>query len=458
MFDLLSRFIAELRRVGLPVSVSEHVDAARATEVISLEDRETFKSVLAATLVKDATYSDAFDTAFEVYFSARHAPEGDVNVATNEGAAGSPPRQSEREFAQDLFDALASEDEPALREAARGAVERYAGFERGRPVGGAYYRYRTLRHLDLDDLTERLGSLSLVADPTNELLERLNQDEARRRVAHFEELVEREIVERLVEDRGTEAVADSTRETLPEDVDVMHATRDELADLERALAPLSRKLASRLARRRRRRRRGPLDMRRTVRASLSTGGVPVELKFRPPHPAKPDLVVLADISGSVASFARFTLHLVHAISEEFSKVRSFVFVDGVDEVTRFFAETDDPSVAAQRISSEADVVAFDGHSDYGRALEAFVERLGHDVTHRTTVLVLGDARSNYHPARPELLADLAQRVKSIYWLNPEPRAYWNSGDSIVGLYEPHCEEVLECRTLRQLEEFVSSLP
>ena len=458
MFDLLSRFIAELRRVGLPVSLSEHVDAASAMEVISIGERETFKSVLAATLVKDSTYRDAFDTAFEVYFAGRQEGDLDLGPGSDSGTTAAGPERSEKEWSEDLVDALAEENEPALRDAARGAVERYAGFERGRPVGGAYYRYRTLRHLDLDAVTERLSALDLIGPTDNELVEKLNRDEAERRVSHFEDLVDQAILERLVEDRGAEAVADSTRETLPEDVDVMHATRDELADLERALAPLSRKLASRLARRRRRRRRGPLDMRHTVRASLSTGGVPLDIKFRPPRPAKPDLVVLADISGSVASFARFTLHLVHAISEEFSKVRSFVFVDGVDEVTRFFAETDDPGVAAQRIATEADVVAFDGHSDYGRALERFVEMLGADVTRRTTVLILGDARSNYHPARPEFLADLRERVKAIYWLNPEPRGYWNSGDSVIALYEPHCEEVLECRTLRQLEEFVSSLP
>ena len=252
-------------------------------------------------------------------------------------------------------------------------------------------------------------------------------------------------------------MAESVRETLPEDLDVMHANREEMAQLERALRPLSRKLAVRLARRRRRRYRGPIDLRHTMRSSLSTGGVPIDVRFKPPRPAKPEIVVIADVSGSVASFARFTLHLVHAISSQFSQVRSFVFVDGLDEVTHLFAETDDPAEAVERITAEADVVAVDGHSDYGRALSTFASRYAPELTRRSTVLILGDARNNYHPAQAHVLEDIRSRVKALYWLNPEPRNYWNSGDSILSLYAPHCDDVLECRTLRQLESFVGGL-
>jgi uncharacterized protein with von Willebrand factor type A (vWA) domain len=247
------------------------------------------------------------------------------------------------------------------------------------------------------------------------------------------------------------------RKPLPEDLDVMHATRDELAALHRALHPLSRKLAVRLARKRRHRRRGPLDFRATMRRSLSTGGVPVEPRFRHPRPAKPEIFVVADISGSVASFARFTLHLVYAISTQFSRVRSFVFVDGLDEVTRFFEAADDPAQAVARINTEADVIWVDGHSDYGHAFSVFEARFAEEVTSRASVLVLGDARNNYHASEAWVLADLSQRARHLYWLNPEPRAYWGSGDSIIGEYAPHCDDVVECRTLRQLEQFVGQL-
>ena len=168
----------------------------------------------------------------------------------------------------------------------------------------------------------------------------------------------------------------SLRKPLPEDIDFMHATREELVALRKSLQPLSRKLAVRLARKRRHGRKGPLDFRSTMRHSLSTGGVPVDPKFRYPRPSKPEIVVIADISGSVASFARFTLHLVHAIRSQFSKVRSFVFIDGIDEVTRFFEGADDPAEAVHRINTEADVIWVDGHSDYGHALDRVLGALG----------------------------------------------------------------------------------
>jgi hypothetical protein len=269
--------------------------------------------------------------------------------------------------------------------------------------------------------------------------------------------IEDEIRRRLVADRGTEALARSLRKPLPEDIDFMHATREELASLRRAIHPLTRKLAVRLARKRRHGRKGPLDFRSTMRHSLSTGGVPVDPKFRYPRPAKPEIIVIADISGSVAAFARFTLHLVHAISSQFSKVRSFVFIDGIDEITRFFETADDVADAVHRINTEADVVWVDGHSDYGHALSVFWDRWGDEITPRTSVLLLGDARNNYHATQSWVVQEIRHRARHVYWLNPEPRAYWDTGDSVVGEYAVHCDEVFECRNLRQLERFVSEL-
>jgi uncharacterized protein with von Willebrand factor type A (vWA) domain len=476
LLNLLGDFIAELRAAGIPVSMSEHVDAARAVQVINLSDRALVKSSLAATLVKDGDHLPVFSTAFEVFFANRSFDSvadllDGVEAPSPEGAAGaSGPGQapgegggasssmSAAELADLLFRALREGNRGDLRRAAAEAVTRYAGVEPGRPVGGTYYLYRTLRNLELDALERRLSEASLADQNTSDALaERLSRDEAHARIEQLKSEIEREIRERLVEDRGAEALAKSVRKPLPEDIDVMHANRDEMAQLERALRPLSRKLAVRLARRRRRRRRGPVDLRHTVRRSLSTGGVPIDLRFKPPRPAKPEIIVIADISGSVASFARFTLHLVHAISSQFSKVRSFVFVDGLDEVSQLFEGVDDPAEAVARINAEADVIAFDGHSDYGRAFLTFHERFADQLTKRSTILILGDARNNYHQAHVEVIADLKYRSKAVYWLNPEPTSYWNSGDSIVSQYAPYCERVVECRTLRQLEAFVGEL-
>jgi uncharacterized protein len=485
VLDLLSGFVTELRRAGLPVSLTEHLDAAEAVRHIPLEDREALKYALAATLVKSSSHWRAFETAFEVFFAVRSggptAEEagGEGGEGEAEGEEGRQPGQggmrgqgrawkgggagegmTPEELAELLFKSLLSADSALMNAVARNAVDRYAGMEPGRPVGGTYYLYRTLRNLDLDAVLERLmaqAQAGAAGGTLTELEERLAADEFKARIEKFRRSVETEIRRRLVEDRGAEALAKSVRKPLPEDIDVMHATREELAMLHRVLHPLSRKLAVRLARKRRHGRKGPLDFRATVRRSLSTGGVPVEPRFRHPRPAKPEIFVIADISGSVASFARFTLHLVYAISSQFSKVRSFVFVDGIDEVTRFFEGVVDPAEAVARINTEADVIWVDGHSDYGHALGEFHRRWGDQVTSRSSIMILGDARNNYHASQSWVIEDLAARARHVFWLNPEPRDYWGSGDSIVGEYAAHCDDVVECRTLRQLEHFVGNL-
>ena len=485
MLDLLSGFVTELRRSGIPVSLTEHLDAAEAVKHIPLEDREGLKYALAATLVKSSSHWRAFETAFEVFFALRTgtgaAGDGEESgeageEGDHEGDRGGEARMpgqgrswqgggggegmTPEELADLLFKSLLSADAALMNVVARNAVDRYAGMEPGRPVGGTYYLYRTLRNLDLEGALEKLmaqASAGAAGGSLTELEERLAQDEFKSRIEKFRRAVETEIRRRLVEDRGAEALARSVRKPLPEDIDVMHATRDELAMLHRILHPLSRKLAVRLARKRRHGRKGPLDFRATMRRSLSTGGVPVEPRFRHPRPAKPEIFVIADISGSVASFARFTLHLVYAISSQFSKVRSFVFVDGIDEVTRFFEGVVDPAEAVFRINTEADVIWVDGHSDYGHALTEFHRRWGDQVTSRSSILILGDARNNYHASQSWVLEDLQARARRVYWLNPEPRDYWGSGDSIVGEYGAHCDDVVECRTLRQLERFVGNL-
>ncbi|MGH9061445.1 MAG: VWA domain-containing protein, partial [Acidimicrobiales bacterium] len=234
-------------------------------------------------------------------------------------------------------------------------------------------------------------------------------------------------------------------------------TRDELADLRRALYPLTRKLAARLAAKRRHGRRGALDFRSTVRHSLSYGGVPADPKFRHPSPSKPEIMVIADISGSVAAFARFTLQLVYAISSQFSRVRSFVFIDGVDEVTAYFEGAEDVAEAVTAINTRADVIWVDGHSDYGHAITTWWERWGREVGPRTSVILLGDARNNYHASGAWVVGEIRRQARHVHWLDPEPRSYWDTGDSIVSEYAAHCDGVWECRNLRQLERFVEQL-
>jgi uncharacterized protein with von Willebrand factor type A (vWA) domain len=471
LLDVLQGFVHELRAAGLPVSMTENLDAMRALGYVDLTDRTTFREVLRAALVKQFRHHKSFDIVFDVYFALFSAgiedDEGAAHgldelvapVDGNQSGSGAGEPLTREQIAAMLLDALANLDRDALRRLAAQAVQQFAGMEPGRPVGGTYYLYRTLRQLDLDELQVQLMARAHERGEIEEgeLADRLAQEEFQSRLRELKELIEEEIRRRLVADRGVEAMSRTLRKPLPEDIEFMHASREEMAMLEKAVYPLTRALAARLAQKRRRRHRGQLDFRKTIRESLSYGGVPAEPKFKHPHPSKPEIMVVADISGSVASFARFTLMLVYAMASQFSKVRSWVFIDGVDEVTHYFDDSDDVADAVLRVNNEADVVWVDGHSNYGHALDVWHQRHQGEITPKTTILLLGDARNNYHSSESWVVKEMAKRARHVYWLDPEPRSYWDTGDSIVSEYGKYCDGVYECRNLRQLRQFVSTI-
>ncbi|MDH3308907.1 MAG: VWA domain-containing protein, partial [Acidimicrobiia bacterium] len=468
LLDVLTGFVQELRAAGIPVSMVEAIDAMEALRFTDMADRDQFKAALGATLVKNVRHYEAFDTAFEVYFALRRPPPGDRLDGDPADPSGSAPSRAGEgsggeadleELLSVLARALADQDGAMVRAVARRAVDRLAGMEPGRPVGGTYYLYRTLRQLDVDGLLERLvqEAIARAGGELTALEERLLREDFEMRVEQLREEIKAEIRRRLVADRGKEAVAKTLRKPLLEDTELMHAGRADLVQLEQVIHPLTRKLAARLARRRRRRRTGRLDFRRTVRRSLSTGGVPLEPQFRSPRPVKPEIFLLCDISGSMATFARFTLQFVYAMSGQFSKLRAFAFIDALDEVTQYFEPGVDFAEALSAISTEAEVVWLDGHSDYGRSLEQFWTRFGGNLTPRSTVIITGDARSNYRDPQASVLADIRDASRAVYWMNPEPRAYWDTGDSVMGAYAAACDEVYEVRNLRQLEAFVETI-
>ncbi|HVR78932.1 MAG TPA: VWA domain-containing protein [Acidimicrobiia bacterium] len=464
MVGIITGFIDELRAAGVPVSMVEAIDGMRAVEVVDIGDRVALRETLRATLIKNLRHEKAFDTAFDTYFAT--VPNVEHEASEEPGSSQLPSADHDGSDEQTPFDleqlldslleALAGMDEAAIRRGARTAVDQLAGMEPGRPVGGTYYLYRTLRRLDLKDLEKRLIEALMDDEAMSDLDRRLMREEVEERIERLREEIEDEIRRRLVADRGRDAVARTLRRPLVEDVDLMHATTKDLQEMEAAIGPLTRKLAARLARRRRRR-EGRLDFRRTMRKSLATGGVPADPQFRHPRPHRPEVWLLCDISGSMATFSRFTLQFTHAMSTHFSKLRSFAFVDTIDEVSDFLGPGVDFGSALRRITTEAEVVWLDGHSDYGNSLESFLNRYGKQLTPRTTVIITGDARNNYRPPRDRVLADIAGAARAVVWLNPEPQAYWDTGDSAMSHYSAHCTSVHEVRTLRQLEQFIEEL-
>jgi len=457
MIGALTAFVEELRAVGIPVSMVEAIDAARAIEHVDLAERTALRSALSATLVKQSRHGAAFDAVFEVFFGTSappEAPPADAAPGSTEEAGGAGSGEGADELFEAIAAALAAGDDDALRELVRRAVSQLSGLQPGRPVGGRYYFYRVMQRLGSDRLRQRL--LESIIDE-DVLARRVAEEDVAALLEMLEAEVRSEVVRRLVADRGPEAVARTLRAPLLEDIDLMHATREELAKIEDAVGPLARKLATRLAQRRRHGRKGRLDVRRTIRRSLQHGGVLLDPSFRPPRKSKPELVLLCDVSGSMATFARFTLQLTFSLAAQFSNVKVFAFVDALDDVTPFFGAGSDLGTALNRVASEARVVWQDGHSDYGHALDDFVrEQLG-KVTPRSTVLITGDARSNYREPRVAALADIAAKARALYWLNPESSRYWNTGDSVMARYAPYCDTVREVRTIRQLERFVEDL-
>lgn len=458
MISALTEFVGELRAVGIPVSMVEAIDAAEAVEFTDLALRENLRATLGATLVKNPRHYRAFDRAFDVYFGL--GPVGgfedeDGGEGPSDGASGVGGGPGGDEALLDsLVDALMAGSSDQLRRLISNAVDRYAGMQPGRPVGGRYYAYRVLRRIDSDELLARLLA-ALASEPVDGAIdERIERDRAEALVEQVREQLEQEITGRLIADRGRQQVAANRRLPLVEDIDLMHATRAEIQDVEKAIRPLAKKLATRLGQRRRHGSKGRLDVRRTIRRSLGHGGVLLEPQFKPPRKSKPEIVILCDVSGSMATFARFTMQLTYAISAELAKVRVFAFIDGLDEVTRFFSSDTDFAEGLISMSREADIVRRDGHSDYGRSFGEMWETYSGAVTSRSTVIVTGDARNNYRETGSEAFERIVERSRATLWLNPEPQRFWDTGDSVMSVYGAACDTVDQVRTLRQLEAFV----
>ncbi|MEU8271976.1 VWA domain-containing protein [Sphaerisporangium sp. NPDC049002] len=445
-------FVDALRRAGLPVSLAEGLDAARALEVIDLTERETLRAAYAATLVKRPANRPGFDTLFDLWFppvtSALRGPRTDEPDLEH----AEVPELRDR-LAELLLDDAGATGDPAFGAYVRAMVERF-----GRMPAGAgrqnWFSYSVLRTLSPGTLMARMLNEVLVGQEGG-----LAEKVARRRladgIAGFEAAVASDVRRRIAEESGVEKIARSAVKPPVDQVDFLRITKADLATLRREVYPLARRLATRLTIRQRLGHRGRLDFRRTVRASLSTGGVPLVTHMRPRRPHKPELIVLCDASDSVATFSHFTLLLTYALREQFAKVRAFAFVDTVDEITRFFAPGIDVVDAITRMTEEADITRF-GRSDYGHSFQRFAENYGEAIGPKTSLLILGDARSNYQPPELATLKRLAGEARHAYWLNPEPRAQWDTGDSVATTYGG-VVAMHECRNVAQLAAFIEEL-
>jgi uncharacterized protein with von Willebrand factor type A (vWA) domain len=459
--DLAARlveFVGALRSKGIPAGPSETVDAASVIDVLGLDRRELLREGLASALVRRGGQREVFDMTFDLFFPA------------GSGATQAVLDRAEDMDIDDLRDllamALADDDVRALEQVAEIAVDLLGQVgDLDSPTGG-WSAYQTLERLRPQTmLVQALGlrgqgaggqgrGQSQGQGSAPQVTDRLERDEVRRNVERFRQMVAAEARRRTAEQRGRDVVTRHAVRQGSDRIDFLSANRQQLEELRTTIRPLSRKLATRLAARRRRAQRGRIDIRRTLRRSMGTGGVPLRPAYAKPHPARPELVLLCDVSGSVSGFSSFTMLLVQALSDQFSKVRVFAFVNAMDEVTDIVKDTSGD--LGTRISQEARITKWHTSSDYGEALGDFAEQYLDAVGPRTSVLILGDARNNNQDPNLGALHDIAQRSRRLFWLNPENHLRWGLGDSIAPVYAD-VVEMHECCNVDQLSRFITRL-
>jgi uncharacterized protein with von Willebrand factor type A (vWA) domain len=449
--ERLTGLVGALRAHGVRIGTGETVDAAQAVETLGLADRERLREGLAATLLHSTGQRRVFDPVFDLYFPRL------VGAPRSDGRESDAPAADREELRDRLAAALAAGDREMLERLAIEAVDGFGGYGSS-PGSDGWSSYQTLDRLRPQTLMARVrDSVRARQDGAAGFADRLLEDEIRRRIEMFRALVATEARRRVAERRGRDQMARRAVAPTADRVDFLFAGRDRLAELRRTVQPLARKLATRLAARRRRAARGTIDLRRTLRGSLSTGGVPMRPVLRRRRPVRPELVLLCDVSGSVAGFSDFTMLLVQALHDQFSKVRVFAFVNRIDEVTGLLVHgAADPEGLGARIRSEATLTGWHDSSDYGAAFGEFAERYVDAVGPRSTVFVLGDARTNMGDPNLPAVRRLSERARRVYWLNPEPLSQWGTGDSAApeyaGIVEMH-----ECRNVRQLSELIGRL-
>jgi uncharacterized protein with von Willebrand factor type A (vWA) domain len=466
----LATLVGELRALGVGVSVGEHLDAARALASIPLAEQEVVRSSLQCALIKRAEHLDAFNVLFNLYFGG-----------TGPSASGPFAGLTAEDLAAALRAAIGSGDPVALRQLAEEYVRRYAGLEPGAPVAGVFAMIAASEAANLDGIRAELLAAMAGQAAGGEgaggsgaggsggggsgggwnvrgsaaIAGRLASARADRAVDSFRTELQAAIRRALVADRGARAVSKTLRVRLAEDVDIATASAAEQEAMIASIGPLAHQLSKLLAQQEFRRPR--LSIRRTLHLAMGTGGVPFRIGTEPPPPPKPEIVVLCDVSGSVATFSRFTLNLLIALDSRLSRLRAFSFVDGLSEITELVSEARSAGRQLSQAEAARGAVRWNGSSDYGHVLRDFARDYSRQFSRRTVVLVVGDARTNYLDPAAGALADVSERVGKLYWLNPEPRRYWNQGDSVMSSYAQWCTQVRECSTLRQIADFVKSL-
>jgi uncharacterized protein with von Willebrand factor type A (vWA) domain len=448
-------FLEALRGAGLAVSLAEDLDAISALTALDWSERRVIRDAYAATLVKRQTQRPTFDALFDIYFprlvgaGATEAADGD---GTPDESGVRDNAQALATFREDLLEALTDGDDQRLLRLAAEMVGRFGAMPGRGPGLSSWSAYTALQRVSPQQLVDQIVAGLLAQGRTEQEAQRVSG----RRLGAFTRQVEDDARRRIAEEKGPDHVANVAIKPSIDRLDFTAARKSDLEQMRREIYPLARRLATRLTQEHHARRRGPLDFRRTVRASMSTGGVPLVTHHKPKRPHRTELVVLCDVSGSVANFAQFTLLLVFALQDQFQKVRAFTFIDHVHEVTHHFRPGADVVDVMADLAASTSHAALWGRTNYGRAFAKFEESFADALGPKSSLLILGDARSNYSDLNADVLRRLAGSTRHAWWLNPEALRHWGTGDSAAPTYGD-IVPMVECRNLTQLGEFVHDL-
>ena len=459
MDERLEDFAALLRQNGLRISPAEVADAAQAALLVGLADRDVFRGALRSTLVKRGQDAAVFDRLFELYFvGAKDLLEGlqgsllEALEAEQLGAAELEEIARQLSQMSPMTQALAlgkREELARLLRQATASVD-FRGLQS--PLQRSFYARRLLQAAGGTKAESELARLLQILQQRGLDKERLEL--ASRRVSQTLQALEdasRRIAER--EHKARDPASRGEKSLLHRNIASL--TPEEVQRMRSVVRRMAERLKARLSRRRKVRRRGKLSVRRTLRRNLATGGEPYKLVFRARRPERPEIVVLCDVSDSVRNVSRLMLHFVYSLQELYARVRSFVFVSDIGEVTHLFKSTD--VSAAVDLATAGKVINIAANSNYGHALKLFHQSFMGSITRRTTVIVIGDGRTNYNPPNAWVLGELRRKCRRLLWLCPEEQHSWGFGDSEMPLYARHCHRVETVRSLDDLARVAAEL-
>ena len=459
-----------LRKSGIRVSVAEAIDAFNALDELSLDDREIFCDALRTAMVKRGDDIPAYDELFELFWSGYYdnlrqafdQMEGDL------GGMGIDLDQLLKQLAEmmkgmdgdfdlsELVKALLTQDLSQLENMIRQAAEEAGTGRIENMLQVGFFSRRTAEQLglegasqELENLVERMRAMGMGDAQIQQMQELMRKlmETVRRAVRNF--------TERELQQQNHNYMEKFRREMLTEK-SFYHLTEDEIMRMREVVTRLAQRIKNILSVRKKRQKRGKLDLHQTLRRNMARGGIPFEVVYKTRRKDRPKLVILCDVSSSVANVSRFMLQFMYSLQEAFTKIRCYVFVAELGEVTSVFQDKD-ISGAIEKALDGGDVINVYTRSNFGYAFHEFWKNHLATVDKKTTVMILGDARNNYNDAKAWCIRDIQNKAKNVVWLNPESPSAWGFGDSVMDRYMPYCDIVEECRNLRQLSRVVDQI-